>query len=381
MTQRALPSPRVAPGPLAGAVLLSLLAASPDGVLAQGAPVAAFGRTASEATDAIFYFDLRDGRASIVDRLRRDASGGRVEGLRPGLFELIGRPTDQPARTGEILVAPIFDNGNVRHAFLVESSTGYLAYLLDLGKKGTLANLSTALGRPFGPLAAPDGDFALLMRRRSGRSEGAYLVHGETGRGLYVDGVATQALDPRVSSTSTVPTLAGPIAGVALEDGGRTTLGFVLFDEASGSLVHLDLDAQAPERLTVRPSETKLYDAFPRAAVHATHHRFLPVALQTGDGTRAVLVVDAGTGEMALLEDPRGLGRATWTKLRPDLDAHLTPPPVGEARGLAAVERADGRGDTLGVFVLDGTRRALVYVDRVLAPAEVTVAPVALEPG
>ena len=129
--------------------------------------------------DVFLYFDHSGGTGYLLEGLRRSPTQLRGQRLADNLFQQIGRSASQGAIHGELMLMPIFSGSSVRDALFVETSTGYVAYLDEFGKNGKLGNLVTVIGRPYGPLAAGDGNFALLQRRdSSGKTDGAYLYHG-----------------------------------------------------------------------------------------------------------------------------------------------------------------------------------------------------------
>ncbi|MEM8998472.1 MAG: hypothetical protein AAGF23_27045, partial [Acidobacteriota bacterium] len=137
-------------------------------------------------TEEYFSVDLATGRVALADQLRREPETVRLRRTDMNLFQEIGRPANQPAQPGEMLLMPIRESdGSVRTAMLVESSTGYTAFFDEVGRNDELGQIITTIGRPFGPLAAEDLNFVLLPRRDgSGKTVGAYLYHGTTGKGL-----------------------------------------------------------------------------------------------------------------------------------------------------------------------------------------------------
>ncbi|MEO1085037.1 MAG: hypothetical protein AAFY88_12405 [Acidobacteriota bacterium] len=169
-------------------------------------------------TEEYFSLDLATGRVTLADQLRREPEKVRLRRTDMNLFQEIGRPSDQPAQPGEMLLMPIRESdGSVRTALLVETSTGYTAFFEEVGRNDELGEIITTIGRPFGPLAAEDLNFVLLPRRDgSGKTVGAYLYHGTTGKGLYVSGLNEIVPDPPMSATAELPTSTGYITAAPI---------------------------------------------------------------------------------------------------------------------------------------------------------------------
>ena len=348
------------------------------------APVVVIPRPTSAGTDSFYALDLRNGAVAFYDRLRRDPLRARSSRVTQNLFQEIGRPLDQTAAVNEILVTPIFDtNSNARSAFFVETSTGYVAFFEQLGKGSGFGRIVTTLGRPFGSLASPDGNFALLMRRGSNsRTEGAYLYHASSGRMMYFGGLAKLDIDPPVRNIPALPTLTGSVAAAAIQDSSETTTSYLVADAADGSLrfFDLDLDPDNETRMTVRESPLDLFQVFEREGRNPTPQRFTAVPIQgVGDPTEHVLFVDVANGEMALLENVvSGDARPLLRKLPLSLYSALSTDVSQRQRTIALVPGLASNGETVGVWLIDSLTRAMAYVENPGAPGSASIRRVAV---
>lgn len=371
MSRRALSASRRR---LATALLLSALTA-PVAISAQtpaGGVVVIPHFSGGGATDEIYYFDLASGRGHQIDRLGREP---RVRQLVPSLFDAVGRPSSQPAIAGELHLLPIRNGNAVRAVLFVEASTGYVAYFADFGKNGQLGPPTTTTGRPFGELATTDGNFALLPRRDgAGRTQGAYLFHAGSGRCIYLDGLAKLATNPQlVAVEGGLPVLTGRVTAVVLEARDGETAGYLVLDNVTGDVYLLSVERDVTNRLGARKLGVNLFQALPREAAAATGpQRFVAIALEREEITRAVLVIDTATGKTALIDNV--LGADAPVALRPlalDLTAVLG---AETPRHLAAVPLVDGGGNTYAAWVLAGTAPRFLYLANLLDPASATVA-------
>lgn len=354
--------------------LLGLLLASVASSLAAQSPYLTLPRFDSGgATSELFYFDLGNGASYELDQLRRQPTEVRSKRLESNLFGDIGRPTDQPAKLGEIFLGPLHaPDGSVRTAMFVETSTGYVTFFKQLGKNDRLGELESILGRPFGPLAADDGNFALLMRRNSsGRTDGAYLYHATTGQGLYYSGLAKITPEPRVAATEALPVLRGPISSAAVL-AEEETVTYAITDHASNTLTFLDVDRQATLRLPSRASNLKLDELFGSDNLRPTSNRYLLIPINNSeDSTIALVIVDQASGGLLLVD---ALAAATpRSRLMPGNIYTVLGGAQDRPRSLSPVVAYDSSGITRGFWLLDSLTGGFVFVSRPESPADLRI--------
>lgn len=323
--------------------------------------------------DLFLYFDHTSGSGYLLEGLRREPVQLRGGRLADNLFQLIGRASNQPAIHGELLLLPIFSSSNsVRDALLVETSTGYVAYLDEFAKNGKLGSLVTVIGRPFGPLAAGDGNFALLQRRdSSGKTDGAYLYHGTTGNAIYIGGLAKLSTDLKGLSTVALPKFESRFGAAEILSGGGTA-SYLLVDANSGKVTFLDLVPGAPERMVVRPTGLDLLTAFAADKLNPSLQRFVVEPLQENGTTRSILVIDVASGQLGLIDEPLGQPRL---RILPQSVYNVLRPAAGEVpRTFATV-----RNGLDGVWLLDSLSAGLIYISNPLVPAEMRIQTVGIE--
>lgn len=333
---------------------------------------------AGGASDAYFAFSLENGAGRQVDRLRRDPLSLRARLWPENLFQVIGRPTDQPALPGEVFLAPIrSSDGSIRAAIYVETSIGYAAYFDELGRGDKIGQFASVAGRPFEPILSRDGNFALLLRDdASGRTLGAYLYHATTGRCLYIDGVNKLSITPEVVATSPLPTLGGRVAAVPLHAGSEATSSYLVADPVSGDVYFFDLTSGLADQVVARKSPVNLYEALSREGTYTSARRFALAAVQRDEEvTLHVLVFDAVTGGMALIENVHDASLTRLVPIRISLDSQLRG--QGGERVLTAIPDLESGGRTLGVWVHDSESGRVVYVSNPGDPAALGVALVA----
>lgn len=323
--------------------------------------------------DSLFYLDLGDGSTHRVDRL--DSPPPRGRRLQQNVFSEIGRPTDQAAGRGEILLGPIRDaSGSLQAVLFVESSTGYVAFFDEPGRGSLFGSISTAIGRPFEPIAAPDRHYALLMRRgNGGRTEGAYLYHGPSGTALHLDGLRKLEPDGAVVQTPPWPTISGQIAAAEIQSSREVTLGYLLVDIATGTLHRVNL-VNPPDRISIRPYSEGLYDTLNAEPNHSTNHRLSAVGLQGDNGaTESVFFIDAASGAMGVMLGVEGSAtvlQAIPRNLYDVLGQEVSPSP----RSFTLVPADDG-DETTGVYVIDSLSRQVVLVDNPEQPGATLLRP------
>ncbi|MEM9558569.1 MAG: hypothetical protein AAGC60_30230 [Acidobacteriota bacterium] len=331
--------------------------------------------------DEMLYFDLGSGNGYHADSLRREPERIRVERVDQNLFDLIGRPRDQPARVGEIFLHPLYaPNGSVRSALFVESSTGYVAYFEEIGRRGTLDTMKTLISRPFESLATEDGNYALLGRRSSsGETIGAYLYHATTGRASYVGALDELDIDPPTTSIDGLPAFDGRVAAAPVLDD-EETIAYAVVDGGSGRFFYLDLERGRTSALRERTTELDLVAAFASDdELQPTARRFVLAPIVDADATtQAILVVDAATGGLGLIEELeaarpflRVLPRNLYDVLR---DGSSTEP-----RALSIVVGGAANGATDGLWLLDNLTGGIVYLSNPTEPSDLRLLRVNVE--
>lgn len=307
--------------------------------------------------DAFYSINLSNGTVDLIDQLRRSPTELRVRPITGNLFETIGRSPGQAAISGELLILPIQQaDGSARDAFFVETSTGYTAYFDEIGKNNKLGTLLTMLGRPYGPLAATDGNMVLLPKRDgSGRTEGAFLYHGTTGKALFVAGLAKLETDPPITSTVELPKVEGKISAVEILRGDATAA-YLIVENVSGKTFFLEPINQ--DRLGIRLTNLDLLGSFLSDKLNPSHQRFSLLALhESNRDTRAVLVADVATGKIGLI-DGLDTGVPRLQVLAPNIYQTLR-------GGISATPRSFnliGSGD--GAWLLDSLTSTMVYLER-----------------
>ena len=359
---------------LGGMILLLLL--SPATVWGQPpprAPIIALPQDSTSGTDDLYYLDLGSGAMTHGDQLRRDPLEIRAQRLSQNLFGEIGRPVNQPAAAGEILMAQVHSaSRSARFALFIEASTGYLAYYDQLGKNGLFGKIVTAIGRPFDSLAAADGNFALLMRHNSnGKTAGAYVYHAGSGRALFLRVPNKPDPDASTATAAGFPKLTGNVAAAELQTFERTS-GYLVADAADGSLRFLDLDEG---RITQRESPVGLFPAFTAEGMDPATRRFTAAPIRNSNETTThVLFVDASSGDLAVVEgveDPAR--RPVVQKLAANLFGVLGTQADAGWRVVAAVPGIIGTGATGGVWLIDSLTRRIAYASDLETPGSATV--------
>lgn len=319
-------------------------------------------RDATGATATLYSVDLDNGRVFEVEP-RRAGEAVRLRPLAQNLFSAIGRPLDLAAAPGEFVIEGLQDrSGRTRALLLVETSSGYVAFLTRLGEDQALGVVRTVAGRPGEPLVGTDGQYALLMRREaSRRAEQAYLIHASNGGCLIFSGVERFEEDPSVRRCEALPAFQLASNAVPLETESGTVTGYVLVDGKDGSVLFIYFSAERDDRLIVARSTTQLGSLFPAVEGTPLARRFALASLRDGDGaTAGVLVVDSASLRMALLTGIERPSTAKVTLLPPDLAPLLAR--TARHRPLEAVARASANGATSGVWVLGDERSQILWV-------------------
>ncbi len=360
----------------AGAVLLATAAWGQDAT-----PILVFPDPGSGgASNTYLYINLSNGRSYQVDGLTRDPLNLRSRALEENLFQVIGRPAGQAAYAGEIFFAPLASSdSSVGAGLYVETSIGYVAQFDEPGRSRKLGKIMTMAGRPFEAIMSTDGNYALMVRHdTSGRTEGVYLYHATSGRGLYLGGL--RKLDPTAQArpTSALPALAGRVAAAEIHVGSEASGAYLVADPASGEIHYLRLLSGVATQVTPQKSPLQLYDVFGREGSHTSARRFLAVPVNSsGSRTEQIFIADAVTGETAVVVGV--IDADIETRLVKAISINRWLRDGGGERVFSAVPHTNSSGATLGIWLMDSQSRSTVYIDNPGVPAGMTAARVTVE--
>ncbi len=311
-------------------------------------------------TKGVYLFNLHDGRGFYIDQIGKKAYDLRKRKLRRSIFEAVGRTS--PASPGEILVGPICGQGGDFKAILVvDTPSGKMGYLSGLDVDPTGGRPVPIAGNPAADLAGQGGNFALMMRKKgSGKTLGAYLYRAATGDCRIFRDVGSQPESLISTPTSRLPACTGSVGTCSLLNGAGATTGMLVLDEEGGRIYHVEGLDRDPTKFRVRQLNTNLRSAFPGSRRSGRGPRFLPLAINDASGeTKSVLILDRGSGGMAVLENlkkgPRltGLSRNVY-----DLWSGISESPGM----LVAAGRIDGSGRSKGAWIFDSTTPEILYL-------------------
>lgn len=309
----------------------------------------------------IFLLDLDAGRVRSLEP-RRGGESLRVALLAQNVFGSIGRPADQAAIPGEFLLEGVRDRGGRTRAYLlVETSTGYAAYLLKPGQGDQLGEVRTIAGRPLQALVGLDGQYLALPRQDSARrSDQIYVVHTSTGDCVLLDGVEKPEQEPQTQPCDTLPSFRLASNAVTLRTSSGTTTGYLVVDAADSSVLLIGYGADGLSRLVMSRSDLRLAEVFPATEGQLSGRRFSLAPVADGDGaTGAVLVLDRLTGRLAMVRNLAAGSRLAATLVGPELTGWLTA--RSDLLTLDALAR-EGQGRTTGVWLLGERARRVLWV-------------------
>ena len=347
-----------------------IVSATPPSVVAS--PILVVPRyDGDESTTGIFFIRLDDGTAVFIDKIKGAPLSFRRRTVNESVFSALGRSTDNPAKPGEIVAGEIrAGDGHVRRLFIVDTSTGTVAYLDVPADRSRGATLRHVNGRPAEAIASDDGNFALIMRRDgSGRTDGAYLYHGTSGQCVYFAHVDQLNPNPiAMLVNSVLPMMEGRVAALELQDGSEATPEALLIDSGSGRVYRVGALEHQPTQVTVTRQEIDLFQFFPETPTIPTPQRFVLVPGFSGNGaTDSVFILDAGSGRMAVLKNVRKGGTMRLDGSDQNLYSHL-PESDGRPRVLAAVPKVGASGTTDGAWVFDSATGEVLFLEKIRGP-------------
>lgn len=323
-----------------------------------------------DTTRSVFVIATENGRARIVDRIRRSSAEVRSRAFHDNVFKALGRSLGSPACQGQIVAGPIRKgNGAVHALLLADTTTGAMGYVVGLGDDPTKARLKKIADLPAQAIAAGDGNFILVMRRDgSGKTVGAYLHHGTTGKCLYFRGL--DDLETHISPTpvSGLPASDGKVSGLALFGGSDATTHFLLIDNERGTMSLVGGVKKRAAQLTVQPLNRNLVSSFPTDTPVSTPIRFVPIPITTRSGsTDSALIVDVASGSMAILEHLTKPSKTRLIGVNRSIYG-LLPANVDQPRSISAVPKVDDSGMTIGAWLFDSATSEVLFVDNLQNP-------------
>lgn len=341
-------------------------------VTAEGAsPVIAIPEFGSDdSTRGIVLVHLEDGHAVLIDQVRRSALDVGRRPMKHNFFDAVGRPQNQPAGIGQLLVGAIREGGGKVHALLiVDTTTGKMGYLTGLDDDPRGRNLKRINGAPAESLTSPDGNFTLVMRQKgSGKTVDAYLIHGTTGRGALFRDIGDLRGDIRSTAITALPKTQAGVSSLEIQSGSDATSHFLLIDQVGGAVHHVGGVSKKPTQLTVRTLPHNLVRSFPKNPSVPFIHRFatIPVTDRSG-ATDSALIIDVGSGAMAMIEN---LGKPSKTRLIGVNRSiyEVLPKEVGEPRNIAGIPRINSNAATEGGWLLDSASAEILFLDKIHDP-------------
>ncbi len=341
--------------------------------VAQAANVTVPFRDGSGATSRLFSVDLETGRVYELAP-RRAGEAIRIEPLAQNLFTAIGRPSDQPATPGEILVEEISDrSGRTRAFVMVETSSGYMAYFTKPGEKAQLGELRTVTGRVAEPLAATDGQFLWLRRWDPARRwEVGYLLHAATGGCMVFAGIDRLEQELAPARCEGVPSFRLGSNAVAIEGDSGLVVSYGVIDASDGALMVIGFGSEGDRRLVVSRTPLQLNSLFPAPETPAPSRRYALAGVRTsGGGTVALLAADTVGGRLALLTGLDQPSAARGALLTEGMTAFSRRDQ--RSRPLEAVPLLSATRQTLGIWMLGEERSDTIWVSNLTSSAPVSV--------
>jgi hypothetical protein len=331
-----------------------------------------------DSTEGIFFIHLDTGNAFYIDKIKSSPRDIRSRNLNQNVFTALGRTPGKPALPGQVLLGEVrMAGGDVHALLLADTSTGALAFIVDLQRRSYQGRTHSVHGRPLAPLAAPDGRFSLMMLQGDSAETFAALVyHAPTGRGIFIEGLNDLNAEPRGIPISNLPVLPGAAVLIPLQSGDQATPQALLIEHSGGDLYRLSGLLKGARKVTWAKERTRLLDLFPYQPEVPVTARFLPIPLFSGsDATNNILVVDAATGRLGLIRGVRDPKSMSLRALPGNL-YELLPRDVGRPRTLAAVPKVSDSGATEGAWIFDSATGQVIFVEGLENPEGLILLPV-----
>jgi hypothetical protein len=320
----------------------------------------------------IFSFALETGRGTLLKRVRKSPLDIGALPMHHNLFQAIGRPPGKKALDGQVLVGPIrAGSGRVHALLIVDTTTGKMGYLTDLDHDPAVGTLRMIDGAPARSMASDDGNYTMVMRRTgSGKTLDAYLFHGTTGRCQIFMGVGNLKTTLSAQSTIVMPKISSGISSLPIQGGNNATSSALLIDPSTGALHLVGSIEHKPAQLTVRTLSLNLTSVFRKNPKAASTRRFVPVPITDRSGaTTSALIVDVGTGTLALLDDVDDPSRIRPIGLKGSI-YDVLPENVERPRTITAVPKVNDAGITKAAWLFDSATGDVVFVKHLQDPGK-----------
>lgn len=336
-----------------------------------------------DSTRGIFSIELESGKGTLINRIRKTPLDIQIHPMRHNFFQAIGRRPGQSAHQGQVLVGPIRKGGGRVHALLiVDTTTGKMGYLTDLDDDPTRGKLKMIDGAPAQAMATGDGNYALVMRRsRSGKTLGAYLYHGTTGRCRIFRDIGDLSTAVTSSPTTTLPKIDVGVSSLQIQAGSDATSDVLLIDPSSGTLYLIGSIERKPTQLTVRTLSLNIVQAFPQNPKVRSPQRFLPIPITDRSGaTSSALIVDVGSGALALLDNVRKPSQIRMIGIKGSIYDVLQED-VGRPRTITAAPKIDDTGATEAAWLFDSATGAILFINDLQNPGNLKLREVEIGGG
>jgi hypothetical protein len=350
--------------------------AIPTATSAFASPILAIPKIDNDdSTKGIFFVNLDNGSAFFIDKVKSSPDTVRSRALNQNIFKLLGRQPGQAARNGQILIGPVRRGSGMVHAlYLVDTTTGKMGYITNLDNRSYEGRLRYVNGAPGADMASDDGNFALVMHQNSaGKTDGAILYHGTTGKSAYFYGAGALRPELKPLPTSPLPPTGGGVASLEILAGSEATDAMLLLDPNSGSMNYVSMENKKVGEFQVSALKQNLFDVFPREAGVQTPQRFVFVPLLSGSGaTERALIVDIGTGQIALLDKLRKTKKLSLKLLNNNIYMRLRKQ-VDQPRVITAVPKIDGTGATEGAWLFDSVTGKIIFLSELRDPRNMRI--------
>jgi len=147
----------------------------------------------------------------------------------------------------------------------------------------------------------------------------------------------------------------------------------LLLDPDRGSMNYVSMAKKEIGDFQVSALKQNVFDVFPREGDVQTPQRFVFVPLLSGSGaTERALIVDVGTGKIALLDKLRKTKKLSLKPLDSNIYMRLRKQ-VAQPRVITAVPKVNGTGATEGAWLFDSVTGKIIFLDELLDPKNMRI--------
>jgi hypothetical protein len=347
---------------------LSVMNASAQELAPAKSPYLAVPRYEGATTKGIFLVNLDNGTMYLVDKLDESADKIRIRAMKKiNVLTALGRSVGEQVRPGEILIKELRkEKGDVDTLVAVDTTTGAVAFITGLGDDPDKGEVKQISDKPAEAIASSDANYVIYARHNTetGESIGLYICHLTDGSCLYMNEIQKMHKKYMPVVTDKVCMIIDSASIIEIHAGVLGTRFHLLANNTTGEVYWIEVDQKKPEKLYCRQERVNFAKVFKIPEdTPVLRSRFMMIPLlMDNNATWHVLVVDSGTGKLAMFN----VHDYKWLELkRPDENIYdYFPKEASSSRIITAVPLIN-KGVAKSALLFDNATAKIMRMDKI----------------